>query len=617
MSVSTAPVLSTAQEDELFAKVESLNADQLREKRRYLGAYEDHQLAQKITNFYSLDALAKRLVSGKWNKIALQFPDNLICDSAIVSQILQNYLDEANENCTSEESGNCGSDSVASASTCCSSGEKTTCCSHTQSNNSKDETTRQSVWILADTSYSPCCLDTIAAEHSNSTHVVHFGDACLNPVSKLSSTYVFGKPCVNVEAVVESILPLIKDESKVCLMSDAPHTYCLSELKEKVIEKLGEWDGEIVIAELNWEKPSKDGQDAVIIDYPFQNTKLEDDDLRIGNRVIKGLKVNSNQQDDDFDQENDIITQEYTLIHLTTPPDSRMLLLSTKFSTVNYIEPQLGELLYERSPNLMKRYRFMHEARSASTVGILLNTLSLSNTLKLMNLLIKWIKDAGKKHYLFTVGKPNVAKLANFECVDVWCVIGCGQGGVIVDQFNEYWRPIVTPYELWLALAPEIQWQGKWVVDFDDVLNKNEEDGDDIDLEDDGNKTLNENANENNTDEDYNSDDNAPEFNPVTGKLSLNKPLRQLKHLQLELDAVSSLSGSSSNSQEKSTDLVKAMSGQLAVKNTISMAAMHLQGREWRGLGSDYKNDEEAENQNEGALVQEGRSGIARDYGLP
>lgn len=541
--MSIAPALSTNQEEELFAKIPTLSAEDLAKKRSYLGKYSPHELTQRIIDYYSLNELAERLKIGKWAKIALQFPDDLIIDSAIISQVLKSKLPSD-----------------------------------------------QQVWILADTSYSPCCIDTIAAEHSTSTHIVHFGDACLNPIKNISATYVLGKPNVDFTKLVEVIMSNLDDDDKdVCLMADACHSILLPELKARLLE--AGWVGEnLVIASLDSSLPTKDGQDVVIIDYETSSNTTSG--IKVANRILVGVEAPApTDEDDQFNQLYDQITQNYHLIHLTAPSDSRMLQLNTKFKCVTYIDPKSCRVSNKKTPNLMKRYKFMHEARSASTVGILLNTLSLSNTLTLVNTLVKWVHNSGKKHYLFVVGKPNVAKLANFECVDVWCVIGCGQNGIIIDQFNEYWKPMITPYELWLALADDVQWQGNWVVDFNQVLE---------------NDPLSNEYDEQEEETAYDSEEDAPQFNPVTGKLSLNKPLRQLKHLELELDSAEqnqSTAGTSDNA------VVKSLAGQLAVKNTISLAAMHLQDRQWTGLGSDYTNED-----GEAAVVEEGRTGIARDY---
>ena len=108
----------------------------------------------------------------------------------------------------------------------------------------------------------------------------------------------------------------------------------------------------------------------------------------------------------------------------------------------------------------------MNMARTAGTIGILINTLSLRDVRGALARVQNWIKAAGKKHYTFVVGKPNVPKLANFDVVEIWVVLGCPLGGIVVDC-EDYYRPIITPYELSLALQEMPEWTGK-VGDFAD-----------------------------------------------------------------------------------------------------------------------------------------------------
>jgi diphthamide biosynthesis protein 2 len=37
---------------------------------------------------------------------------------------------------------------------------------------------------------------------------------------------------------------------------------------------------------------------------------------------------------------------------------------------------------------------------------------------------------------------------------------------------QEYLKPIITPYELELALQPEPEWTGRYVLDFNDLLQR-------------------------------------------------------------------------------------------------------------------------------------------------
>ncbi|CAX41942.1 diphthamide biosynthesis protein, putative [Candida dubliniensis CD36] len=531
-----APSLSTAQDDGTFTYDKVKSTTKERKHLNLKNPSDTSEIKSKIWNYYSLSELIQYLSQKennefKYKRITLQFPDELICDSATIVHDLQRELNIAPQN--SLHSSDCCQD---------------TC----------EPNATQRIWILADTSYSACCVDEVAAEHVKSDLVVHFGDACLNEIDKLQAVFVLGRPTLDVEAIVKQISLAYSPEQKVVLMSDAPHTYLLPEIAKELP------DYDILIA--NLPKTSR----GRIIGYTPPATGY-----RKFNRVF-------NIEEVDF--------AEYELFHVTSPESPRLLQLATNFASVTTYDPISGTISTGPFPNLMRRYKYVHQARMAGTVGILVNTLSLANTKILLNTIKEKIREAGKKHYIFVVGKPNVAKLANFESVDIWCILGCDHQGIIIDQLNEYYRPIVTPYELLLGLSDELSWTGKWVVDYKSVLKEY------------GNEVIQPN-------QDADSDEDLPPvFDPVTGRyVSTSRPLRQINHLM-----VKSNDQSHDNDNDNDSQLVKRFSNAVAIKGTVSTSAIHLQNRHWTGLGSDYTEDENAA----GALVEDGRKGIARGYDI-
>ncbi|KAG2733362.1 hypothetical protein G9P44_004352 [Scheffersomyces stipitis] len=545
------PVALSTYQDESTFQFERVKGSEIVRPHLSLGKNPSRdELESKITEYYCLDELVEVLkkskednISREYNRITLQFPDSLICDSATIVHELQRRLGVIN-----------------------------------------DAVSRQKLWILADTSYSPCCIDEVAAEHVNSDLVVHFGDACLNPIDKLPAVYVFGKPVVDVANLVNQFKTRYPIEecqsSKILLMSDSPHTYILKQVYEQLAV---EYSG-LCYADLALDPSTK----ATIIGYKPHS--VVDAKFKTMNRALVGLENVEDYENDEFDI--DTILSEHELFHISTPEAPRLLQLVTKFSSVTLYDAFTKQISQGPYPNLMRRYRYMHMARSAGTVGLLVNTLSLANTKKLINTMAKRIKDAGKKHYIFVVGKPNVAKLANFENVDMWCVLGCDHQGIIVDQSNEYFKPIVTPYELLLALSDELTWTGKWITDFKQVLKQVDEEED---------------ADEEEKHDEDDDEDAPPEFDAVTGRyVSTSRPLRQLQHLQIS-------SQEEVKNDVESKALVNKLSSAVAIKNTVSTSAQYLQTRHWTGLGSDY-NTEEGEISSAGANLEEGRGGIARGY---
>ncbi|XP_009570449.1 PREDICTED: diphthamide biosynthesis protein 2, partial [Fulmarus glacialis] len=66
------------------------------------------------------------------------------------------------------------------------------------------------------------------------------------------------------------------------------------------------------------------------------------------------------------------------------------------------------------------------------------------------------------------VGKPNPAKLANFLEVDIFVLVACAQNSLL--DSSDFYRPVVTPYELELACNPAREWTGNYLTDFRDLL---------------------------------------------------------------------------------------------------------------------------------------------------
>ena len=89
----------------------------------------------------------------------------------------------------------------------------------------------------------------------------------------------------------------------------------------------------------------------------------------------------------------------------------------------------------------------------------------------MINRLKELLRKSGKKHYTFVVGKLNVAKLANFMEIDMYVLVSCYENSLL--DSSDFYRPIITPYELELACNPERQWHGAIVTDFQQLLPGN------------------------------------------------------------------------------------------------------------------------------------------------
>ena len=68
-------------------------------------------------------------------------------------------------------------------------------------------------------------------------------------------------------------------------------------------------------------------------------------------------------------------------------------------------------------------------------------------------------------------GKINPAKLLNFPEIDVFVLVACPENSLLDSKI--LFKPVVTPYELELALVEGREWTGKYSADFRDLLNYN------------------------------------------------------------------------------------------------------------------------------------------------
>jgi diphthamide biosynthesis protein 2 len=66
------------------------------------------------------------------------------------------------------------------------------------------------------------------------------------------------------------------------------------------------------------------------------------------------------------------------------------------------------------------------------------------------------------------VGKLNPAKLANFPEIDVYTLIACPENSLL--DSRDFYRPVITPFELEVALNSNRQWTGDYTTDFRQLL---------------------------------------------------------------------------------------------------------------------------------------------------
>ncbi|KAJ2357104.1 Diphthamide biosynthesis protein 2 [Coemansia sp. RSA 2618] len=400
------------------------------------------------------------------------------------------------------------------------------------------------ICILADTSYGSCCVDEVAAEHNAADAVVHYGRTCLTLTTRLPVVYVYGRAAVDVDDL------RVKGESRVSgqrvlLVSDVQYSHAI----EAVAAALKEYCEEVVVSRI-----AEPGRAYV----PKTGTDTEPD--------------TESQTEPGRSWDLDRPIGEYTMLFVGGESLTLTnLMVTQRCSAVLSYDPQTRALREETAKvnrHLSRRYHMVQRARDAGVIGIVVGTLAAVRYLRVVEALKQLVRRAGKKYYVFVVGKLNVAKLANFPEIETYVLVACPEN-TLVDS-REFFQPVVTPYEMLLALSRSHEWTGDYVTDFHAFLAVLDRRADDIDAED--------------------EDDDVPHFSLVTGTL---RQARRYNDPRASSDR--SLTVQSGN-----TEIAQYMG---------SAGAEHLLARSFRGLGHDDDSEDV-----EPMLAVDGLSGIASKY---
>ncbi|KAI9755616.1 MAG: Diphthamide biosynthesis protein 2 [Lichina confinis] len=543
------PLLFTPDHDFLAATVQSSS-----------GGREPSKCTVDLQRVYEIKRTVQEIKTGEWKRIALQFPDDMLRDAAAVFEALNSGLQEAALKRRGEATATDNEDSGAIRGS---------------ASNGPDI---EKLYILGDTSYGACCVDEIAAEHVDADVIVHYGRTCLSPAARLPVIYIYTEQRLPQDLVLQALRSAFPDSSKeIILMADVMYTNDVREIAAIL---------------------TKEGYSNV-----FPATPAQDTSSPLPNRMLPR------------DVQNDPSRLlSYSIVHILQPHPSLLLSLASRTASIYVLhaEDVSPSQAWTCTPAttsiaLRRRYGLLISLARASIFGILVNTLSVKNYLHMVEQVKRQIGEVGKKSYTFVVGKVNAAKLANFSEVDGWVVIGCSESSLI--DSKDFFRPVITPFELELALKPDHErvWTGQWSSNFHDVLRH-------LDSSLAGHSTATDIGKEGAEEPADHSCDSEPESAPPDFDLRTG---RALVPSRLMRPSGRSSVPSTATTQE-SLALVHKPAGTVAsIGGQMSPGAVFLSKRTWRGLGSDLEiahDDEGTALETTGAQIEEGRSGIARGY---
>ncbi|KAH6903836.1 putative diphthamide synthesis protein-domain-containing protein [Coprinopsis sp. MPI-PUGE-AT-0042] len=373
------------------------------------------------------------------------------------------------------------------------------------------------LFILADTSYGSCCVDEVAAQHANADAIVHYGYACMTKTARLPVIYVFGQSPIDVENCIKQ-LSSHNAEGPKYLVHDPDYT----------------WKAQEILSSLPVEQGSPPNSPCTIL-YIGTNTRF-----------------------------------------LTN-----LLMTHSQSTVVSYNPTSRSSTLESSQTNrlLMRRYATLQRARDADVFGILVGTLGVAEYLPLIKHLRSVLAQHHKKSYTISVGKLNPSKLANFLEIECFVLVACPENSII--DAKEFLRPIITPFELEVALSKEPVWDGKYVLDFAQLL----ESGSGVQVS----------SSEKATEPDEDTD--QPQFSLVTGSY---------RHAKRYGPGATSSPNVTSDGTTDSL-ILRNQESTIAKMLPDSAAAQFLSERAYRGL--DLRLGEDAP-----SVLEQGRSGIARGY---
>ncbi|XP_062974739.1 2-(3-amino-3-carboxypropyl)histidine synthase subunit 2 isoform X2 [Elgaria multicarinata webbii] len=287
-----------------------------------------------------------------------------------------------------------------------------------------------------------CCVDEVAAEHVGAEAVVHYGPACLSPCRKLPVLHVFGREQLDVMRCAEVFQELYPDvQAHVVVLSEVAYSHAIDDLSSQLHPTYPN----VVFSQL-------DSQEH--FDSALSVSGLVQ---QFGRHFV----VNEQQGLDT-----------YMVFYVGCEgPELTNFMLSWNQCSFSSFDPKTGQGRRETldvNRALRRRLYLVERARDAQVVGIVVGTLGVADYLSVLQHLREIIHRAGKRAYTLAVGKPNPAKLANFLEVDIFVLVACPQNSLL--DSADFYRPLITPYEMELACNPARSWTGSYITDFRHLL---------------------------------------------------------------------------------------------------------------------------------------------------
>ncbi|RNF13037.1 putative diphthamide synthesis protein [Trypanosoma conorhini] len=486
----------------------------VRRRQRQRPAVRSHYKLDEVAAFILAGASASSAESTPFQRVALQFPDELLEDAIAVTEILKGLL--------SENQGCAGGVEISTHGV-----ERDRVTTEAVMVNDK----KVRLFVVADNTFGSCCPDEITAQHYGSDCIIHFGDACMSRSTRIPVFYVQDEfrfaalsaypqeeaRVLSVRILLSAVRVLRRRLKGMCHalegkgisavvslvvvgshrsrgIVDAAARLWVSEAQtatstdSKVLVEWCRFDpvsAATHIPDASVPSSSSAGPSWIINGVRFSRAgpKIIQRFLFVGasSALLPLHLLNVHQynlfhhpeelREAAFDAENSpalaILDEDFGCGAEGGPKDAALGngddddLRTTDAAVeahLNRNDSKLAAIQATLSKRMRQRAFNMELIRCSSAVGIVVASLAIEGYYETTMLLHRLLRAHGKRAYIIYIGHLNKYKIANFvDTVDCFVSIACpnSRESHFPTKEDDFSKPIVSPIEVLLALRTE------------------------------------------------------------------------------------------------------------------------------------------------------------------
>ncbi|KAJ6238094.1 2-(3-amino-3-carboxypropyl)histidine synthase subunit 2 [Anaeramoeba flamelloides] len=324
-----------------------------------------------------------------------------------------------------------------------------------------------SFFILAGASTRHCCVDTVSSARVFGDLIVHYGHSCLSSTAQIPILNIFIPTKISIQNIIsafETEFSTQKTKQMILFYSTEVENSIsglylqlnktFPNLKRTFLNLPKNEKEKVKKLEQKQEKEQELEKEKAKEEEKEQQQQQEKENLKIFGRVLPITDITQLSKNQ--------------LIWLGSSTNPTLFSLALTFGAENFLvlDPEKEYLEFEKMERmqpmrriLMKRYALIEKAKKSENIGIVVGTTNPKKDLQIVKYLQLLIKNSKKKSQVISMGVVKSLKLGNFvHDLDLFVVIGCNES-LILDQ-SDYYRPVLVPDELDLALNHDREWDG-------------------------------------------------------------------------------------------------------------------------------------------------------------